>query len=105
MGYMIEIHESKIEKLSELAEKMLKYGGKLMTCIEELEEEDGMSERNEGGYGRYKMRGGSSRSMMGNRGGYSNYREEDEDWDDDEMEDMNERRGRRRRRDSRGRYM
>ena len=33
---MIEISESKVEKMSDYAEKMLKYGGKLMQCIEEL---------------------------------------------------------------------
>ena len=32
--------ESKKEKLSEYAEKMLKYGGKLMQCIEELGEDE-----------------------------------------------------------------
>ena len=33
---MIEISESKVEKMSDYAENMLKYGGKLMQCIEEL---------------------------------------------------------------------
>ena len=33
---MIEISESKVEKMSDYAEKMLKYGGKLTQCIEEL---------------------------------------------------------------------
>ena len=33
---IIEITESKVEKMSDYAEKMLKYGGKLMQCIEEL---------------------------------------------------------------------
>lgn len=31
---MIEIEDSKVEKMSDYAEKMLKYGGKLMQCIE-----------------------------------------------------------------------
>ena len=35
---MIEISESKVEKMSDYAEKMLRYGGKLMQCIEELSE-------------------------------------------------------------------
>lgn len=98
--YMIEIKEDKFEKMAEYTEKMLKYGGKLMSCISELGEEhgmsfrDGMNYRNEDEY---------SRSMMGSRGGYGsrggmNYREED--WDDEEM---SERRGGGRRR-SNGRY-
>ena len=29
---MIEISESKVEKMSDYAEKMLKYGGKLIQC-------------------------------------------------------------------------
>lgn len=70
---MVEISENKVEKMSDYAEKMLKYGGKLMQCLEELsessmgqreydeddEEEDEMGER--GGYG--------SRGGYGNRGG------------------------------------
>jgi hypothetical protein len=39
---MIEISESKVEKMSDYAEKMLRYGGKLMQCIEELSEGEGM---------------------------------------------------------------
>lgn len=35
---MIEIEDSKVERMSGYAEKMLKYGGKLMQCIEELSE-------------------------------------------------------------------
>lgn len=97
MGYAIEISSSKIDKLSDYAEKMLHYGGMLMRCIEGLED------------GEFGQRGGSygSRSMMGSRGGeygsrgYMGYRD-DEDWDEEEM--MGERRGRRRRRDSMGRY-
>lgn len=34
--YMIEITEDKFDGLYENAEKMLKYGGKLMHCLEEL---------------------------------------------------------------------
>ena len=33
---MIEISESKVEKMSDYAEKMVRYGGKLMQCLEEL---------------------------------------------------------------------
>ena len=39
---VIKIEESKVDKMSEYCEKMLKAGGKLMSCIEEL---------SEGGYG------------------------------------------------------
>lgn len=120
MGFMIQIEESKLDKLAENAEKMLKYGGKMMSTIEELCEESGMGHR--GGYGMrdgqgggsYGGRYGQSGGSMGNRynerggqGGSMNYRDDEEwgDWDeedDDEMM-MGQRRGRRRR-DSRGRY-
>ncbi len=92
--YMIEITESKLDKLTECTEKMLKYGGKIMQVLEELEGGD-LEERSEGGsYG--------SRSMMGSRGNYGgrdnyggrSYGErgwESEYEDDDPM--MRERRG------------
>ena len=51
---VIKIEEHKVDKMSDYAEKMLKYGGKLMSCIEEL---------SEGGYGE---------------------RDDDDDWDDDD---------------------
>lgn len=101
---IIEISESKFEKMGELTEKMLKYGGKLMSCISELGDEHGINFReHEDGY---------QRSMMGNRyhepymmnnrysGGRINYRDQEE-WEDDDMEgDMHERR----RRNRMGRY-
>lgn len=37
MATIIEMKEGKLEHLSEYAEKVLRYGGKLMQCIEELE--------------------------------------------------------------------
>lgn len=101
MGYIVEISEHKLDKATDYAEKMLKYGGMLMQCLTEWEDESGYGER--GG-----SQGGYSRSMMGSRGGYGmrggdmSYRDEEE-WDDEEMERMGERRGRRRR-DSMGRY-
>lgn len=108
MGMMIQIEESKFDKLSDYTEKMLKYGGKIMSCLSEIEEErGGMGHR--GGYG---MRGGQGGGSYGGRygqgGGSMNYRDDEEwgDWDeedDDEMM-MGQRRGRRRRRDSMGRY-
>lgn len=103
---MIEISEGKVSKMSEYAEKMLKYGGMLMECIYAMEEDAGMGHRG-GSYsdhynersmsGRYNMRS----EYYGERDGMG-YRDE-EDWDEDEM--MGQRRGRGRRRDSRGRYM
>lgn len=96
MGYMVEISEGKVDKMSELAEKMLKYGGKLMQCIEEMSEESGMGQRSgQGGYsGGYGSRYGEresygSRGSYGNRGGYG--MRDDDEWD--EMEQMGERRG------------
>lgn len=61
MGYIIEITESKMEHLAENAEKMLRYGGKVMQCIDELREESrhgehGYGERGYGRGGRYGMR-------------------------------------------------
>lgn len=37
MATIIEMKEGKLEHLSEYAEKVLRYGGKLMQCIEDLE--------------------------------------------------------------------
>lgn len=54
---IIKITETKKEKMTDYAEKMLKYGGKLMQCLEELEE-GGMGERDE---------------------------DDDDDWDDEDM--------------------
>lgn len=72
MGYIIEISESKAEELKEHAEKVLKHGGKLMQCLEELCEESQPGERGGGYYGnRYGNRGG---------GGSMGYRN-DEDWE------------------------
>lgn len=68
---MIEIEDSKVEKMSDYAEKMLKYGGKLMQCIEEISESrGGMGQRYEDDdyddeYDDMGQRGG-----YGNRGGY-----------------------------------
>ena len=46
---MIEISESKVEKMSDYAEKMLRYGGKLMQCLEEISGGEEMGERWDGG--------------------------------------------------------
>lgn len=109
MGYIIEISEHKLDKATDYAEKMLKYGGMLMQCLTEWEDESGYGERggSQGGYSRSMMgsRGDYGSRNYGSRGGYNQrgdmgYRE-DEEWDDEEM--MHERRGRRRR-DSMGRY-
>lgn len=88
MGYMIEISESKKEKLSEHIEKALHELGKAMACVEQFG-------------GEYGQRGGSYGNRyddMGMRGRYG--MRDDEDWDEDEM--MGERRRRSRRT---GRYM
>ena len=34
--YMIEIREDKLDELVENAEKMLRYGGKVMSCLDSL---------------------------------------------------------------------
>lgn len=96
MGYMIEIEEKKMDKLSEHLEESLRHMGKAMSCIDTMMgggygEREGMNYRDDESYSRYGKH-------IGMRGGSMGYRES-EDWDDDEM---NERRGRRRR--SNGRY-
>lgn len=71
----IVISEDKKDEMSELCEKMLHYGGKLMSCLENLDE-DSMGER-------MGMRGEwdddddddmGMRGSYGNRGGYGNRR-------------------------------
>lgn len=94
--YVIEISDSKIDKMSEYVEDMLWAGGELMHCLEKMK----------GGHGYGHKEHESSRDgrhseyyhdRMGERGRMG-YRDE-EDWDDD---DMSERRRRSRRT---GRYM
>lgn len=102
--YMIEIKEDKFEKIAEYTEKMLKYGGKVMSCLSEVGEEYGMQLRDGGSYGNRSNQGGRY-GDYGNRRGSMGYRDEEE-WDDeDDM--MQERRGVRgsgRGRRSNGRY-
>lgn len=94
MGYMIQIEESKKEKLSEHIEKALHELGKAMSCVEQFGGEYG---QRGGSYGnRYDDMG--MRGSYGSRGGYG--MRDDEDWDEDEM--MGERRRRSRRT---GRYL
>lgn len=52
MATIIEIQEDKLQNLSEYAEKVLRYGGKLMQCLDDLE---GKSKYNEY-YGHDKKR-------------------------------------------------
>lgn len=76
---IIEITENKMSDLYEYAEKMLKYGGKMMSCLEDLKENKSMGHR---GYGnRYESDGYGER-----------------DWEDDDEDSgygnrMGERRG------------
>lgn len=100
--YMIEISDSKVDKMSEYVEDMLWAGGELMHCIEKMKDEhEGYGERE--GY-RVSRQGGSSyNSRYGMRSRYDNYGQRSDYGyrDDEEWEEM----GERRRRDSRGRYM
>ena len=57
---IIKIEESKVDKMSEYCEKMLKAGGKMMQCLEEL---------SEGGYGERDDEDDDD-EMEGMRGGY-----------------------------------
>lgn len=70
--YMVEITEDKLSNLAENAEKMLRYGGKVMQCIDEMQGSR-MGERNYRGDYRNDYRGNY---RDGYRGGYR---------DDDDM--------------------
>lgn len=88
--YMIEISDSKLDKMSEYVEEMLWAGGELMHCLEKVKGKSGYGER-ESYSSRYGERGGQgSRGGYGSRGGSMGYRDED---DEEEWESMNERRG------------
>lgn len=45
MATIIEVQDQKIEHLSEYAEKVLKYGGKLMQCLEEISSKSTYNEK------------------------------------------------------------
>ena len=45
MTTIVEVQEKKIEHLAEYAEKVLRYGGKLMQCLEEMMAKPEYSER------------------------------------------------------------
>lgn len=44
MATIIEVQDSKLEHLSEYAEKVIRYGEKLMDCVEELSSKSKYSE-------------------------------------------------------------
>lgn len=72
--YMIEITENKMDELAENAEKMLRYGGKVMSCIDSLRNGEGrMGERNPmpdyRDWGRDNERGRYDRGMDYDDGG------------------------------------
>ena len=104
MGYIVEISESKIGKLSEHIEKGLRHIGKAMQCVDEWSEEGGFGERGD------RSRGGMrDDSSYGNRYGGMGYshpygERDDDDWEDDDeyRPGLGERRGRSRRT---GRYV
>lgn len=96
MGYMVEISESKIDKLAEHAEGAIRHVGKLMQCIEELSEDGHMGER--GGY----ERGGHYGNRHDGGSRYGDRYDRGRDMDDWEDGDMGERRGRS---STTGRYM
>lgn len=96
---MIEISDTKVDKMSEYVEDMLWAGGELMHCLEKLKGESGYGERgrSSSSYGsRYGMR--SRYDNYGDR--YMGYKDDEDEWDNDDT--MGERRRRSRRT---GRYM
>lgn len=60
MATIIEVQDSKIEHLTEYVEKVMKYGKKLMECIEEIDSKGDYSERYDRKYGN---RYGSDKKM------------------------------------------
>lgn len=79
MAKIIEISEDEVNGLSEKCEKVLKYAGKLMQCIEDMMDgSESMGERRGGMRGGYRN-GGSmgmrddDENMGGYRRGYSRY--------------------------------
>lgn len=103
MGYMIEIREDKVEKLSDHIEKGLHHLGRAMSCVEgmlgnEYGDRGGMNyrESENDDYGRYgKHSGGMNERYPYMGGSHIMYRNQEED--EYEM-------GERRRRRSNGRY-
>lgn len=101
---IVEITEDKIGKMSEYAEKMLRYGGKLMSCLDGINEEHGLHHRGYGDrYGEPIVYGGGERIIR--HSGRMNYRDH-EGWDDmDDRYDDDDIHERRRRSRRTGRYM
>lgn len=85
MAYTI-IHRKDKEKLADMMSEMLSIGGRMMSCIEEMEEADGYGERRSMG-----MRDGG---RYGNRYG-DRYGMREHGWDGYDPYDMGERRYRR----------
>lgn len=103
MGYVIEITESKYDKLVDNAEKMLRYGGKVMQCLDELCEDSHYGERMPRRYGNIGMR---NEEGGGGRYGRGMGMREHEDWEDEDDWERDPYMGERRRRSSRtGRYI
>lgn len=71
MATIIEIQDSKFEHLSEYADKVAKYGKKLVECLSEIDGD------------RYGNRGGGSYGMRG-RYGSDRYGMRHEDWEEKE---------------------
>ena len=88
MGYTI-IHKKDKEKMSSMVEDILYTAGRLMSCVEEMEEAEGYGERRN-----YGMRDGMGMRDGGRYG--MRYGMREQGWDEYDPNDMGERRGRRR---------
>lgn len=64
---MIEIEKSKVEKMSDLAETMLRAGGQMMRCLEDCTDDDSYNERDDR-YEEETMRGDRYRREGRGRG-------------------------------------
>lgn len=69
MGYMIEITESKKEKLTECTEKILRSAGKMMQYLEDLGDSN-MDQRDDEDFYDDDFEEMNHRDNMGMRGGY-----------------------------------
>lgn len=92
---VIKIPRTKVEDMSECVEKMLRYGGKIMQCLDDLQNDEGMMGERGGRMGYRNNYDYRFPTPMGRRGGgRMGYREDDDDDWEDEERGMMMRRGR-----------
>lgn len=70
---IVKIPRSKVDEMSEYAKEMLRYGGKIMQCLEDVQNSEEMDERT-----RMGMRDTDYRYPMGRENMGMGYRNEDD---------------------------